>query len=166
MSYRLNFLYFSLVLIGVLQLMLFYSHLPDPLASHFGRGGLPNGWMPRNALLWLHAGLLLLMTLIYLFASRLKLPSSTKYISLPNRDYWLNPQRKSATERYLGEQTRWFVFYTLLFLLVVMQLVINANMQAEVRLDEQSMWYALFIYGVYIVVWTVRFYRHFLNIDQ
>ena len=159
---KIEYLFFSLVVIAGVQLIYFYPHLPEVMATHFGRHGVPDGWMNKGAFLWLHVGIVLFLGVLFVFSKWSKLPKSNRFISLPNKEYWFNEENRSQTTQYIGDQLRWFCFYTLLFLLVVMQLVINANLQAEAILAEDLMWYALFIYGVYIVFWTIRFYRRFL----
>jgi uncharacterized membrane protein len=39
------------VLIGILWIAvaIYYPHLPDRVASHFGAGGVPDGWMSKAA---------------------------------------------------------------------------------------------------------------------
>lgn len=166
MSKRIFYLFACLVIISVLQMVYFYPYLPERVASHFGSGGLADGWMPKDAFIWAQLVMLLVFILFYVMACYMKLPASGKYISLPNKEYWLQDGRKQQAERYLSLQMQWFVFCTMLFLMVIMQLTINANLQHEKRLDEQLLWYAMLIYGIFMVLWTVRFYRFFLKIDN
>ena len=161
MSYRLNYLFATVLCVGIIQLIYFYPYLPETMATHFGADGQADGWSSRSSFISMQVIIIGVMTMLYLSANKLKLPQSSKYISLPNKDYWLDASRRSQTEYYLAQQMRWFCFYTLLFLLVVIQLVINANLQSNGLFDENLMWYSLLIYGVYIVVWILRFYRRF-----
>jgi len=45
---------------SALPLLLWWQALPEPMASHWGIGGAPNGSMPRLVLLGIHAGCVLL----------------------------------------------------------------------------------------------------------
>ena len=161
MKIRLNFLFAGLILVGIVQTVYFYPHLPETVASHFGAGGSADDWISRQLLVLVQSLTLLVSGIIYVLAGVLHLPAAGRTISLPNRDFWLAPQRKQATEAFIRSQARWFLFYTLLFLLVVFQLLINANLGEHGMLAETQMWAALFIYGVYLVIWLLRFYRRF-----
>lgn len=161
MKTRLDFLFTSLVVVAIVQSFYFYPHLPDMVATHFARQGRADGWMDRDVYMIIQASSGIILLLIYIFAGRLHLPESSRFISLPNRDYWLHESRRAATQQFIQNQGQWFVFFTFLFLLVVHQLVINANLGEQKILSEQQMWASLLIYGVYVVVWLVRFYRRF-----
>ena len=71
--------------------------LPPIVASHFAAGGNANGFMPRNAYL----GLMLFVAVGVPFLLAL-INSSLRFIpphlvNLPNRDYWLAPERTEQT---------------------------------------------------------------------
>ena len=167
MRRKLSYLFAGLVLVAIVQMGYFYTYLPDTVASHFVTDGVADGWMSKQAFMVAHILCTVFLTLLFILAGILKLPAASKFISLPNRDYWLAHDRRQATELFLSQQARWFIFYTYLFLLMVFQLVINANLIEEKKLAEDQMWAALLIYGVYVVIWLVRFYRRFtLNIKD
>jgi hypothetical protein len=71
--------------------------LPNLVASHFGAEGAANGFMPRSFyigfMLVVIIGLPALLVVVTWFA----LGSSSARINLPNRDYWLAPERRTET---------------------------------------------------------------------
>ena len=73
------------------------SMLPERLATHFGAGGQPNGWMSRSGyttFISLFGVALPLFVIVICFLCRF-LPAWT--VNIPNREYWLSPERHSQT---------------------------------------------------------------------
>ncbi|OYW29320.1 MAG: hypothetical protein B7Z47_04940, partial [Chthoniobacter sp. 12-60-6] len=72
------------------------SRLPDRVATHFGEQGLPNGWMTKAEQLafmgLMPVGMTAFLGLALWF--NIKNPS---LLSLPNRDFWLAPERRRRT---------------------------------------------------------------------
>ena len=83
------------------------SELPLTVASHFDAAGQPNAFMSRSGytrfVLCLVVGLpvivVIILTTVYSRASDLK---------LPNREYWLAPQRLDRTRSFLVAHGVWF----------------------------------------------------------
>ena len=82
-------------------------------------------------------------------------------LSLPNRDYWLAPERKAATFQYLAGTGAVYGWLVLAFLCVVHWQVVQANALQPPRLAEGSFFVAfgLFILGTF--TWLGAFLAHF-----
>ena len=52
----------------------------------------------------------------------------TSILNMPNRDYWLSPERRSASLAFFWTQAVWIEATTLAFLIVVAQFVFRANL--------------------------------------
>jgi uncharacterized membrane protein len=135
--------------------------LPDRVAIHFGPGGAPDGWASNltNTLIMIGVNVLVFSSLY--FSPRLLTSVPSKWISLPNRDYWLQPEHRSqAAERF---SRRMWQFGTALFLFMffVGLLTIRANLSVPVRLDEPLFLTALAIFLAYTVYWTIALVRAF-----
>ena len=80
----------------VLDVAHYLPLVPDPMASHFGLSGRPNGWSSHFRMI---AGLTVLVLVfaaifaVTFFFSRVP----DRLISLPNKTYWLAPERREAT---------------------------------------------------------------------
>mgnify|MGYP000982640530 CR=1 FL=1 len=83
------------------------SQLPQCVASHFNAAGEANGWMSRSAYVIFTSvfGLCLPLFIIGVFFTIRFMPVSI--ISLPNRDYWLAPERRVETNAYFMRQALW-----------------------------------------------------------
>lgn len=136
------------------QIAYYYPQLPDKLASHFNGAGVADGWMAKNDFMIFYIVLLLFTggTLAGTGLLISKLP--TDMINLPNREYWLAPERKAGTVRALSEQMHWFGAATMVLLIAMMQLTFQANLLPEPRLDSKA-WMLLVAYVVYTIIWTI-----------
>lgn len=152
--------------IGVFFQFYYVYHLPAHLATHFGTGGLPNGWMSREWNLILSVCVLFFNTLLFLFLPVLIRKLPTRYISFPRRDYWFSPDRKEET---LNLMTPWLLaigLLTNLFLMGVFHLVFLANIKYPPRLDESYFFWILGLYLLSTVIYLILLYRRFGRVPK
>lgn len=91
-----------LVLIGSVSFLLFSGQsLPPVVASHFAAGGGADGFTPRNAYLGLMAAISVGIPLLLAICNGLLRFVPPSMVNLPNRDYWLAPERKEETYAFL-----------------------------------------------------------------
>jgi hypothetical protein len=105
---------------------------------------------------------MLVMTLVFfggLGALFRRIPS--RWFNLPNRDYWLAPERREETIDVISSQMKWFGAASLALYLVVIQMVVETNRTSVPRLDSASMFVVLGIYLLFTGVWLVRFILRF-----
>jgi len=112
--------------------------VPDPLASHFGFSGRPNGWTTHFRMI---AGLAVLVLLFAaIFAATFffgRIPD--RLINVPNKPYWLAPERREATLLYVSVWLRWFLVLTLAFLTLVVGLTFRANLHTPPQLSVAAL---------------------------
>jgi uncharacterized membrane protein len=135
--------------------------LPDRVAIHFGLGGAPDGWGSSLTSTLMMLGIHILVFCLLYFSPRLLTEVPSKWVSLPNRDYWLRPEnRAQAVEKF---RHRMWQFGTALFLFMFFAslLTIRANLSDPVRLDERLFLTGLAIFLAYAVSWTVALLRAF-----
>lgn len=133
--------------------------LPDHVAIHFGSGGMPNGWASK----WAHAFIFLLIEVpvfaLFMSAGRLVLRFPEKWISLPNKDYWLRQENRVELEARFTALMHEFGVVLFVFLFAVGLLTLDANLSEPIRLDE-ALFLALFVaYMLYVVYWLVKLVR-------
>jgi hypothetical protein len=80
---------------------------------------------------------------------------------LPNRDYWLAPDRLPKTIEYLQRQFLWYGIVTLLLLMAVFQLVVEANSAEPAKLNVRTLGWLLASYIAFIIVWAWSLWRKF-----
>ncbi len=112
----------SAVLIGVTT-----DRLPVQIASHFGAGGVPNGWMSRDGYLLFMLGFALGVPLVVVLSMAILPRRMVKGINIPNRDYWLDPSRREETLRYIEAHAYWLGSLIAAFIADMHLLLIQAN---------------------------------------
>src|SRR5512133_625506 len=94
--------------LGFLALVIWTAPmLPDKVASHFGTGGTPNGWMTKRGFLTFSVifGLAMPLAVVGIFSLITVLPHWM--VNLPHKEYWLGPEQRHQTRRYLIRQGLW-----------------------------------------------------------
>ncbi|HVS65052.1 MAG TPA: DUF1648 domain-containing protein [Thermoanaerobaculia bacterium] len=106
-----------LVLIATLAMLAWLaSALPPEVASHFDLEGRADATAPRRTLLGVFAVVVVFETLTFLAVPHLIRRFPTESMSLPNRDYWLAPERREETLADLGARMTWLGVFSALFL--------------------------------------------------
>lgn len=84
---------------AIVQAAWWYPRLPAQVPTHFGPNGLPDGWSTPTQMIVVFVGLQFISAgSLALVAIALKfIPNSM--INIPNRQYWLAPERREATLR-------------------------------------------------------------------
>jgi uncharacterized membrane protein len=137
------------------------SLLPERVATHFGNNGLANGWMSRSAEQIFLGGLGLGLPLFFVILSLLIGLIPVQFVNLPNREYWLSPERRKQTCDYISRQMIWMSCLTVFFLAGIHYLTILANRATPPHLPT-GLFLALtggFFFGV--AAWTIIFIGHF-----
>ena len=151
----------AVLVIAVAQLAWAYPRLPATVASHFDGAGRANGWMSRDAFVASQLGMLVLIVVCFVGLPQAIGMIPRRLISLPNRDYWLAPERHAQTLNFMRRQLWWMACVTLLFMVAVAQLVIGVNLGAYLALPTAPMLALLGGFLLYTLAWSLRFYRYF-----
>jgi uncharacterized membrane protein len=151
----------ALAAAGVVQLARYYPVLPATMASHFDGSGRPYGFQSRDGFVVFCAVILFVTVALFAGIGVLfrRLPS--QLFNLPNRDYWLAPERRDETIETLSAQMEWFGAATLGLYLYVIQMVIETNQTSHPSLDSSTMWTVIGLYLVFTAVWMTRFLLRF-----
>jgi uncharacterized membrane protein len=153
-------IFLALVAVAVAQMLYFYQRLPEAVASHFDGAGHANGWSSKPELFGLMFGMIVMIGLVFLVMPMSFSRMPRKWISMPNRDYWLSGDRRAETIRFIDEQCSWFGVVTLLLILASLQFTIDANLRPLPELPARFMW-VFWAYMGYTAVWTAHFVLHF-----
>ena len=137
------------------------TRLPDRVASHFDGSGRPDGWMSRREYLRSMTALALAFPLfvpVLTYAIRF-LPD--RHLNIPNRGYWLAPERRAETMAHLCRHSLWFSSMALCFVTGMEYSTLQANRMAEPHLPTP---FVLTLAGCFVAgtaVWVVSMIRHF-----
>ncbi len=137
------------------------SSLPPVVAAHFARGGSANGFMSRGAYLTLMLGLVVFLPLLLVLLHSLLRHVPPRFINLPNREYWLAPERSAETLAFLQQQGAYLATLFAAFLCLVHWLVVRANGEQPPHLPEDLFAIGLALFLVTLAVWLGAFVVHF-----
>lgn len=135
--------------------------LPDTVASHFGPSGAADGFMPRTAYLALMAGFAAGLPAIMVWVQSRVMRRAPQRLRLPNRDYWVAPERIEEALRMITEKLMQFGAMLALLLCFVHWEVVQANLRNPPQLDNARMITALAVLLLAVAVWVYRLYARF-----
>ena len=135
--------------------------LPGLVASHFGASGVANGFMPLvfyvRFMIAFVIGLPTLVVLVAWYA----LGDSRTRINLPNRNYWLAPERHAETIAFLRAGLIWFGILLVTFLCYVHWLVVLANKAQPAQLAGSWLVAGLVAFLAALLIWLKVLLGHF-----
>jgi uncharacterized membrane protein len=140
---------------GLADLGRHYPGLPDRVPSHFGSSGMADAWMDKQTFAHVTIGLFLFISVLMIGTAMLlrHLPSDS--INLPNREYWLSPERRDQTLSVVSGQMLWFGAAIQTFSVGVFHLVYGAAMMATPMLDNNLISaYTGALLG-FVAVWSI-----------
>lgn len=158
--------YVLVLAFGYFNWMRIYPKLPQRIAVHFGYDGTPNGWAPKDGLLWTTLIVLAILSVTTMGIPRLVTAVSGDRMNLPHRAYWLAPECRKQTMGFIEAQGIWFGCGVLLLLYAAFQLAVNANLSPDKRFNFHTMWNALGVFFFVAVVWVLHFVQHFYRVPD
>ena len=158
---RIAWIVFAAVLLfAILFFANTVSGLPPLIASHFDGAGNATGQMSRDFygkfLFLMGVGLPIAMvaflTLIY---------SKARDMKMPNRDYWLAPERIAQTRAMLVSHGVWFGSLMVAMVCFVHWLILDAHRVAPPHLSNRLVAGGLFVFFIISGSWIIAMLRYF-----
>lgn len=137
--------------------------LPGIVASHFGASGQANGFMPRVDYVWFMLFIVVLVPLVLAIIPIQVFRNPSARMKLPNREYWLAPERRPRSIEYLSQQTVRFATMLLVFLCYTHWLVVRANQATPPALATHWFIGGLVVFLVATLIWVASLIGHFRN---
>jgi len=135
--------------------------LPERVATHFGAGGRPNGWMTRDGyrlfMLGFVVGLPLFMVAMVGVLPRY-VPRRT---NVPNRDYWFAGERREAALAFMLAHACWLGVLMKAFMAAVHWSVAQANAANPVALATGPFVALIVAFVVLLAIWIAVLFRRF-----
>jgi|WetSurMetagenome_2_1015567.scaffolds.fasta_scaffold747621_1 uncharacterized membrane protein len=148
-----------LCILCLAQGIYYYPLLPDKIASHFGVSGQPNDWSSKTSFITFYYIITAVMILIFLglrFGIS-KIPVSM--INMPNKEYWLSPEKKQETFDFMSHYSMWFGSATLLLLLYMFNQSFQVSLGRAKSLSHPAL--ATGIYIAFMALWMTGMIRRF-----
>ncbi|MDQ2962737.1 MAG: hypothetical protein M3R31_06205 [Pseudomonadota bacterium] len=129
--------------------------LPLQVASHFGRDDHPKAWTPRDTYVAIMVGAATLLPL-FLITLMSWLPRVfPRAVNIPNRDYWLAPERRERSLAALGAFGWAFGCLLAAFIVGVHWVVLAANTSVPTQLPDRPFQALIAGFLAAMGVWTV-----------
>ena len=153
-------IFLIIVIVALALPIIYYPQLPETVASHFNYKGEADGSMTKNSFIITEMAttlfLAFLLGSIAIFIPRM--PKS--FISMPNRDFWLNDENKEETIKLIQRFLFWFGSITLGFITLTFQETLRVNLEGSNKLDS-NFWIYFILFMVLSSLYTIRFFLHF-----
>ncbi|HEY2820769.1 MAG TPA: DUF1648 domain-containing protein [Candidatus Acidoferrum sp.] len=153
-----------LVFLGFLQARNFAASMPGVMATHFGASGTANGWQTKGQFFVVEIVMLGVCLLIGFGVPYIISLAPPSLVNVPNKEFWLAPIRREYTNNIFRIQMAWFACALITFLIVVNQLVFNANQAVPRQLNGPQFTMALLAFLGFVAIWTIRLVMNFSKV--
>ena len=147
--------------IAAVQIAYYYPQLPDVMASHFDISGAPNSWQPKSVFFGLFSFIYVFLAVVFWTLPHLIMVTPPSLINMPNKAFWLAPERRGITAHIIGDQLELLGALVIGFLILVCQLAIVANLPGRSGSLGSDVWWLTGIFAAVVLAWVIRFVRTF-----
>ena len=139
----------------------YYPLLPDRVASHFGASGKPDAWSSKDHFVKFYLVVVVFIAVLFSGIGFIlkKVPASL--INLPNKDYWLSPERREDTIAVLSGQFLWFGSATLLLMLDMMHQTFRVHLGKAQVLEHPVT--SIVVYVGFSMLWSIALIVKFMR---
>ncbi len=151
-----------LILVFLGQIVYLYPQLPETIASHFNASGQADGFASKVSFFIFEGVLVVVLLSVFLSMSKIlsKLPVSA--INLPNKDYWLSPDRSEQTFAAFRGFFTWLSVIIVGLFIAINQIALTANVMKKDPSVTQF-WISLGIFFVMDAVLIFIYLRRFFG---
>jgi uncharacterized membrane protein len=156
---RLLFLF--AIAAAMIEALYYYPYLPERMAVHFNAAGAADGWGDRRGF-FISFGISYGLAAVLFGGMGLIIRGiPEKWINLPNKAYWLAPERKEQTYDTLTGHSFFLGALTLLLLDGALCLSMMANLGGPHTMPAEILWTMLALYAAAIVGSLIAVFRRF-----
>jgi uncharacterized membrane protein len=142
-----------LLMLCIAHAVYYYPLLPDRVASHFGASGQPDAWSGKASFVKLYLIMVAFIAVLFPGIGLILRKIPAYLINLPNKDYWLAPERSEETIAVLSRQLLWFGSATLLLLLDIIHQSFRVHLGKAQALEHP--WISIVAYVVFTAFWSI-----------
>jgi uncharacterized membrane protein len=154
----------GLVFVSLVEATRQWNSAPGRVPSHFDASGRPNAWSSRDEFFMLQIGVTLGIAALFIGIPWLLKSTPASLINLPNKSYWLAPERRGETMDRLVSYSDVFACATVLLLFVVFELTSLSSRGGS--LSTSFFLPVLVSYLVFSAGWTVALIRTFASVPN
>ena len=131
--------YVIILLICIFETARLWNITPSQMAAHFDIQGNPDRFVPKAEFFWYQLQTMLVLVLASLLPQVLLLVMPANLINMPNREYWLSPERRDETLGRLSSFTAMMFGIILLAIQAGFEISAYANLQTPILFNVQLM---------------------------
>ena len=128
--------------------------LPAMVASHFDANGVANSFIKRDRYLHLMHLFAFIVPALIVCGTAL-IYSRASNFKIPNRDYWLAPERLATTRSFLVGHSLWFGVVLTAMFCYVHSLVVGANLTSPPHLSNGAAIGGVFAFMFVTLAWAL-----------
>jgi uncharacterized membrane protein len=156
-------IFILLVLYATVHFSYYYPQLPNVVASHFNERGVVNGWQPKSGFFIVLIAASVIAGVVGFGIPRIMRTLPVEMINLPNKRYWLAPERSEETQEFFSTCFAWFGCAVFLLEILAFDFAVQYNLHPQNPPDPSRMWYFLAGFLVFSLSWTIRMLAKFLR---
>jgi len=146
---------------GVAFVLVTSAQLPAIAATRFDLGGAPNVFMTRQGYRWLMGFLVGFVPLLVAFLPALIGSRWPQLLNIPNRDYWLAPERRAETLASVGSRTMLLAAVMIALMCFTHWLVLEANAAVPMKLAGTPLVVGVGAFAIFVIGWIVALHTRF-----
>jgi uncharacterized membrane protein len=150
-----------LALYAAMHFSYYYPQLPGTVASHFDARGVANGWQTKQAFFVIFFFVAAIAALLVFAIPWLMTVLPKSLINLPNKEYWLSPERWPSSQNFLSAWFAWFGCAVFTVIVLAFDYAVKSNLPGVLRPDPARLWYVLAGFAVFTVAWLIRIFFRF-----
>jgi hypothetical protein len=143
------------------QLVWYFPRMPAAMVTHYDARGMPNGFMTPGMALGVHLFVLGILALCFVVLPALLGKFGVGLINIPNRGYWLSPERRTASLAALRTRMEILGCAALTLMLFIGECSFRANLNPTPRLPAWPLLSGVGAFVGFMVVWMVSLIRRF-----
>jgi uncharacterized membrane protein len=157
-------IFILLVLYAIVHFSYYYPQLPAVVASHFNERGAVNGWQTKSGFFIVLILASVIAAVVGFGIPRIMRTLPVEMINLPNKRFWLAPERAAETQEFLSICFAWFGCAVFLLEILAFDFAVQHNLHPQNPPAPAHMWYFVAGFLVFSLSWTIRMLAKFLRL--
>ena len=131
--------YIIVLLICIFETARLWNISPGQMAAHFNIQGNPDRFVSKAEFFWFEFQIMLIVVGISILLQLLPVVLPPNLINMPNREYWLAPERREETIDRLNSFAAIMFGVILLMIHAVFEISVYANLQTPIFFNAKLM---------------------------
>ena len=131
--------YIIAILVCVFEIARLWNLAPPQMAAHFNGQGSPDRFVSKAEFFWFQIQTMLIVVAVSILPQIIFLILPVNLINLPNREYWLAPERRVVTVNRLSSFAAMVFGVIILVVQAAFELTAYANLQTPIIFNAQWM---------------------------